>query len=81
MSAFKRLKKSVKKATVVLTSNMAFLALPAVAQNAGEKATPSQIISQVSIINSMGSIIVGLMLLRQYSLLKENNMGEAYVLP
>jgi len=56
-------------ATVLLNANVAFLTIPAVSPQAALQEavwTPAQITSQVSIIASMGSVIVGLLLIRQH---------------
>ncbi|EJC99259.1 uncharacterized protein FOMMEDRAFT_148782 [Fomitiporia mediterranea MF3/22] len=55
-------------ATVLLNANVAFLGIPSVmSDNLGSKllVSPAAIISQVSIIASLGSIIIGLLLVRQ----------------
>jgi len=50
---------------VLLNANVAFLAIPSV--DIGDRArTPAQLASYLSIITSLGSIVTGLLLLRQH---------------
>ncbi|KAH7914537.1 hypothetical protein BJ138DRAFT_999925, partial [Hygrophoropsis aurantiaca] len=53
-------------ATVVLNANVAFLALPDVtSQTTSASQSPAQIASYISIVTSIGSILLGLLLVRQ----------------
>ena len=52
--------------TVLLNANVAFLALPNADMKVGANAFPVEITCQVSIIASMGSIVIGLLLGRQH---------------
>ncbi|KLO19302.1 hypothetical protein SCHPADRAFT_898879 [Schizopora paradoxa] len=62
--------------TVLLNANVAFLAIPVVAGQDGTLATPAEIASQVSMITSVGSIIIGLLLSRHHQL-KDKSAEEA----
>ena len=50
---------------MLLNANVAFLAIPGV-DPANNTLTPAQFASYLSIIASLGSIVTGLLLLRQY---------------
>ncbi|KAF9467789.1 hypothetical protein BDZ94DRAFT_1247715 [Collybia nuda] len=52
-------------ATVLLNANVAFLAIQSVDINQDTHRSPAQIFSYISIITSIGSIILGLLLVRQ----------------
>ncbi|KAH7924789.1 hypothetical protein BV22DRAFT_1119960 [Leucogyrophana mollusca] len=52
-------------ATVVLNANVAFLAVPGVDLGTGGNESPAQIASYISIVNSVGAVILGLLLVRQ----------------
>lgn len=62
--------------TVLLNANVAFLAIPNVAGQEGTLATPAEIASQVSMITSVGSVIIGLLLSRHHQL-KDKSAAEA----
>lgn len=51
--------------TVLLNANVAFLAVPSVDPGSRNR-TPAQLASYLSIITSIGSIVIGLLLLRQH---------------
>ena len=58
----------IRQATVLLNANVAFLAIQSVDQiseNNNPDRSPAQIASYLSIIASIGSIILGLLLIRQ----------------
>jgi len=70
--------------TVLLNANVAFLAIPSVDPNSNSSSgtiaatrTPAQIASYASIISSIGSIILGLLLIRQYRVKPIETVGEA----
>ena len=54
-----------KKSTVVLNANVAFLSIQSVDTNSDPYRSPAQISSYCSITASIGSIILGLILVRQ----------------
>ena len=56
------------QATVLLNANVAFLAVPLIISGQGAQlwASPAQVASLVSIVTSMGSIVLGLLLVRQH---------------
>ncbi|CAL1699558.1 unnamed protein product [Somion occarium] len=64
--------------TVLLNANVAFLAIPSVDEGNGIR-TPSQIASYISIVASIGSIIIGLLLVRQYRVRPRDTVEEAAV--
>jgi hypothetical protein len=55
----------VFKSTVVLNANVAFLSIQSVDTNDGPYRSPAQISSYCSITASIGSIIIGLILVRK----------------
>ncbi|KAK7676771.1 hypothetical protein QCA50_020239 [Cerrena zonata] len=62
--------------TVLLNANVAFLAVPGV--NAGDGTrTPAQVTSYISIVTSVGSILIGLLLVRQYRVRPRDTVEEA----
>ncbi|KAF9554524.1 hypothetical protein CPC08DRAFT_766641 [Agrocybe pediades] len=52
-------------ATVMLNANVAFLAIQSVDIDAGSYRSPAQILSYMSVVTSVGSIVLGLLLIRQ----------------
>lgn len=71
-------------ATVLLNANVAFLAIPSVdpENNAANPPfhparSPAQVASYISIVTSVGSIIVGLLLVRQYRVRPKETVEEA----
>ncbi|KAH7914526.1 hypothetical protein BJ138DRAFT_1079243 [Hygrophoropsis aurantiaca] len=52
-------------ATVVLNANVAFLAVPGVDLGTGGTQSPAQVASYISIVASVGAVILGLLLVRQ----------------
>ncbi|KAH9899337.1 hypothetical protein C8Q73DRAFT_638403 [Cubamyces lactineus] len=64
-------------ATVLLNANVAFLAIPSVDNGSG-KLTAPQISSYLSIITSVGSILLGLLLIRQHRVKSKDTAEEAW---
>ena len=54
-----------RQGTVLLTANMAFLAIPSV-DNGTRARTPTQVASYFSTVTSIGSIVIGLLLVRKH---------------
>jgi len=50
---------------VLLNANVAFLAIPSV-DSGNHIRTPAQLSSYLSVITSIGSVVIGLLLLRQH---------------
>ncbi|KAJ3491300.1 hypothetical protein NLI96_g800 [Meripilus lineatus] len=63
-------------ATVLLNANVAFLAIPSVDPGNNSR-TPAQVASYISIATSTGSIIVALLLIRQYRVKPRETVEEA----
>ena len=61
---------------MLLNANVAFLAIPSVDMGPDTR-TPSQVISYVSVVCGIGSIITGLLLVRQYRVKPRDNVTEA----
>ena len=55
----------VLQGTVLLTANVAFLAIPSVDQGSSTR-TPTQLASYFSVVTSIGSIVIGLMLVQKH---------------
>lgn len=68
---------------MLLIANVAFLTIPSV--DPGDRAcTPAQLASYLSIITSIGSIVTGLLLLRQHRTKPQDAAGEVvnrFILP
>ncbi|KAI0366828.1 hypothetical protein BV20DRAFT_951560 [Pilatotrama ljubarskyi] len=64
-------------ATVLLNANVAFLAIPSV-DNDDEQLTAAQITSYLSIVTSVGSIVLGLLLIRQHRVKSKDTAHEAW---
>ncbi|KAI0720666.1 hypothetical protein C8T65DRAFT_735621 [Cerioporus squamosus] len=62
-------------ATVLLNANVAFLAIPSV--DNGEDVTAAQISSYLSIVTSVGSILLGLLLIRQHRVKSKETADDA----
>jgi len=62
---------------VLLNANVAFLAIPGVNTGDGTH-TPAKLASHLSIVTSIGSIVIGLLLLRQHRI-KQQDVGEEIV--
>jgi chaperone required for assembly of F1-ATPase len=60
---------------VLLNANVAFLAIPSVDES--PEASPAQIASLLSIVSSVGSIILGLLLVRQHRTKAKEEASEA----
>ena len=65
-----------KKSTVVLNANVAFLSIQSVDTNHDPYRSPAQISSYCSIATSIGSIILGLILVRQSRTKHGETSGE-----
>jgi len=61
--------------TVLLNANVAFLAIPSV-DTGNRTRTPSQLASYLSIITSVGSIVIGLLLLRHHRTKPQDSADE-----
>ena len=66
----------MRQGTVILNANVAFLALPSVDSGDGIR-TPSQVVSDISVIASIGGILIGLLLVRQYRVRPRDTVDEA----
>ncbi|KAI0676470.1 hypothetical protein C8Q78DRAFT_1065287 [Trametes maxima] len=64
-------------ATVLLNANVAFLAIPSVDDGTTEL-TAAQISSYLSIVTSVGSILLGLLLVRQHRVKSKDTADEAW---
>ncbi|CDO70476.1 hypothetical protein BN946_scf184569.g19 [Trametes cinnabarina] len=64
-------------ATVLLNANVAFLAIPSV-DDGSSHLTPPQISSYLSIVASVGSILLGLLLIRQHRVKSKETADEAW---
>jgi hypothetical protein len=64
---------------VLLNANVAFLAIPSV-DPGNHIRTPAQLASYISIVTSIGSVVVGLLLLRQHRT-KPHDAAEEVVSP
>ena len=65
------------QATVLLNANVAFLAIPSVDTGENISRTPQQIISYISVMTGAGSILIGLLLQRQYRVKPKDTVDEA----
>ena len=65
------------QATVLLNANVAFLAIPSVDPGSNNNRTAAQIVSYISIVTSTGSIIIALLLIRQYRVKPRETVEEA----
>ncbi|KAI0763100.1 hypothetical protein BD413DRAFT_484729 [Trametes elegans] len=63
--------------TVLLNANVAFLAIPSVDTGTGQL-TAAQISSYLSIVTSVGSILLGLLLIRQHRVKSRDTADEAW---
>ncbi|OJT02359.1 hypothetical protein TRAPUB_7142 [Trametes pubescens] len=63
-------------ATVLLNANVAFLAIPSVDNGPGQLSA-AQISSNISIVTSVGSILLGLLLIRQHRVKAKDTPMEA----
>ncbi len=71
-------KYTVTQSTVLLNVNVAFLAIQSVDDSsAKEGRSPAQISSYISVIASIGSIILGLLLIRKNRWMAKNSPAEA----
>ena len=61
---------------MLLNANVAFLAIPSVDSNQNS-VTPAQIASYLSIITSVGSILLGLLLIRQHRVKAKETADDA----
>lgn len=61
---------------MLLNANVAFLALPSVDSGEGNR-SPAQVVSSISIMSSIGSILIGLLLVRQYRVRPRDTVEEA----
>ncbi len=68
---------SRRQSTVLLNANVAFLAIPSVDPGSNNNRTAAQIVSYISIVTSTGSIIIGLLLIRQYRVKPRETVEEA----
>ncbi|EIW55210.1 uncharacterized protein TRAVEDRAFT_31017 [Trametes versicolor FP-101664 SS1] len=64
-------------ATVLLNANVAFLAIPSV-DNGTDQLSAAQISSNISIVTSVGSILLGLLLIRQHRVKSKDTPIEAF---
>ena len=64
------------QATVLLNANVAFLAIPSVDNGNGQLTAP-QISSYLSIVTSVGSILLGLLLIRQHRVKSKDTADDA----
>ena len=64
------------QATVLLNANVAFLAIPSV-DNGDGRVTAAMICSYLSIVTSTGSILLGLLLVRQHRVKSKDTAEEA----
>ncbi|KAI0356096.1 hypothetical protein OH77DRAFT_1401749 [Trametes cingulata] len=64
-------------ATVLLNANVAFLAIPSV-DNGNDQLTAAQISSYLSIVTSVGSIVLGLLLIRQHRVKSKDTADDAW---
>ena len=71
------IKSNPQQATVMLNANVAFLAIQSVDVNADPYRSPAQISSYLSIIANIGSIILGLLLMRQNRTKSKETADEA----
>ena len=60
---------------MLLNANVAFLAIPSV-DPGNDTRTPAQLASYLSMITSVGSVVTGLLLLRQYRTKPQNAAQE-----
>ena len=67
----------ILQATVMLNANVAFLAIQSVDGNPDSYRSPAQISSYLSVIANVGSIILGLLLMRQNRTKSRETAGEA----
>ena len=67
----------MRQATVLLNANVAFLAIPSV-DNGSSSISPAQISSSLSIVTSVGSILLGLLLIRQHRVKSKDTAEEAH---
>ncbi len=65
-----------RQATVLLNANVAFLAIPSV-DNGPNDVTAAQISSYLSIVTSIGSILLGLLLIRQHRVKAKETADDA----
>ncbi|KAH9941634.1 uncharacterized protein BXZ73DRAFT_41460 [Epithele typhae] len=65
-------------ATVLLNANVAFLAIPSVDTGSLDHVTPARISSFLSIVTSVGSILLGLLLIRQHRVKSKDTAEEAH---
>ena len=65
------------QATVMLNANVAFLAIQSVDVNSNPYRSPAQISSYLSVVANIGSIILGLLLLRQNRTKSKETADEA----
>ena len=68
--------RSHPQSTVLLNANVAFLAIPSV-DNGNGNVTAAQISSYLSIVTSVGSILLGLLLIRQHRVKSKETAEEA----
>ena len=61
---------------MLLNANVAFLAIPSV-DNGSSSISPAQISSSLSIVTSVGSILLGLLLVRQHRVKSKETAEEA----
>lgn len=57
----------------MLSVNVGFLAIPGVVLTSNNTPTPSQIVSYLSLVASVGSIVVGLLLVRHHRTKQEED--------
>jgi hypothetical protein len=67
--------KKIRQATVMLATNVAFLAIPGVIPTSGQRV--AQILSSASLVFSIGSIITGLVLIRRNRTMMEEDAKTA----
>jgi len=71
------IKYNLQQATVMLNANVAFLAIQSVDVDADPRRSPAQVSSYLSVIANIGSIILGLLLMRQNRTKSRETADEA----
>jgi len=69
----------ILQGTVLLNANVAFLAIPSVDPGSGpgnHTRSPVQVASYISIVTSVGSVVIGLLLLRQHRTKPQDSADE-----
>jgi hypothetical protein len=70
---------TLSQGTILLTANVAFLAIPSIdnGDNPPDYRSPAQIASYLSVIFSIGGVILGLVLLRLHRTMERANVNDA----